>query len=44
MKNKKMEVIFKCMECGYKFRDPDNAERAQRYGCPGCGGTDIDLA
>jgi hypothetical protein len=34
------------MECGHKFRTVKAAERASfgPNGCPGCGGSDIDLA
>lgn len=35
--------MFKCMECGRKFRTTKAAERAANNGCPGCGGVDIDL-
>lgn len=34
---------FGCMECGRRFRTVKSAERAQSEGCPGCGGSDIDL-
>lgn len=32
-----------CLECGRKFKTAKAAERASMKGCPGCGGTDIDL-
>lgn len=35
--------IFNCVECGKKFNTTAQAEKAQRDGCPNCGGTDIDL-
>ena len=37
---------FACMECGHKFKTVKAAERASYSdaGCPGCGGSDIDLA
>src|SRR5215467_7414449 len=36
-------MMFKCLECGRKFRTTRAAERASMNGCPGCGGVDIDL-
>lgn len=38
--------MWKCMECGRKFRTAKAAQRAAfgDRGCPGCGGSDIDLA
>jgi hypothetical protein len=36
--------MFKCLECGRKFKTARAAERAASNGCPGCGGVDIDLA
>ena len=38
-------VIFECMECGKKFYSVTAARRAMNgdEGCPGCGGSDIDL-
>jgi len=36
--------MFKCQECGRKFRSVKAAERAVWNGCPGCGGSDIDMA
>ncbi len=38
-------AVFKCQECGHKFKSVAAAERATfgDEGCPGCGGTDIDL-
>ena len=35
--------MFKCLECGRKFRTAKAAEKAANDGCPGCGGVDIDL-
>ena len=35
--------MFACQECGRKFRTAKAAERALNDGCPGCGGSDIDL-
>jgi predicted nucleic acid-binding Zn-ribbon protein len=35
--------MWKCLECGHKFRTVKAAERAANNGCPGCGGVDIDL-
>lgn len=37
--------MFKCMECGRKFRTTRAAEKAAfgNDGCPRCGGSDIDL-
>lgn len=35
--------MFKCQECGRKFRKVEAARRASENGCPGCGGVDIDL-
>jgi DNA-directed RNA polymerase subunit RPC12/RpoP len=35
--------MFKCQECGRKFKTVRSAEKASKDGCPGCGGVDIDL-
>jgi hypothetical protein len=35
--------MWKCQECGRKFRTVKAAERAAADGCPGCGGVDIDV-
>ena len=35
--------MFKCQECGRKFKTVKAAERASHNGCPGCGGVDIDV-
>ena len=35
--------MFKCIECGRKFKTVKAAEKAANKGCPGCGGVDIDL-
>lgn len=35
---------YKCLECGRRFKTATAAERAMSEGCPGCGGSDIDLA
>jgi predicted nucleic acid-binding Zn-ribbon protein len=36
---------FACMECGHRFKTVKAAEQASfgPSGCPGCGGSDIDL-
>jgi hypothetical protein len=35
--------MYKCIECGRKFKTAKAAQRAANKGCPGCGGVDIDL-
>jgi predicted nucleic acid-binding Zn-ribbon protein len=35
--------MWKCLECGRKFRTTKAAERAANNGCPKCGSVDIDL-
>jgi predicted nucleic acid-binding Zn-ribbon protein len=35
--------MFVCLECRKKFRTTAAARRAVDQGCPGCGGSDIDL-
>jgi DNA-directed RNA polymerase subunit RPC12/RpoP len=35
--------MFKCQECGRKFKTAKSAEKASNDGCPGCGGVDIDI-
>jgi predicted nucleic acid-binding Zn-ribbon protein len=35
--------MYKCQECGRKFRTTKAAEKASFDGCPGCGGVDIDI-
>jgi hypothetical protein len=35
--------MFKCQECGRRFRTERAAWKASMEGCPGCGGVDIDL-
>jgi hypothetical protein len=37
--------VFKCQECNRKFKTVAAAERAMNSdrGCPGCGGSDIDI-
>lgn len=35
--------MFKCQECGRKFRTERAASRAVNNGCPGCGSSDIDV-
>jgi predicted nucleic acid-binding Zn-ribbon protein len=35
--------MWKCLECGRRFRTARAAERAANNGCPHCGGVDIDL-
>lgn len=39
------EPLFECQECGKKFYTEKAAERASfgDHGCPGCGGSDIDI-
>lgn len=39
----KKEPLFECQECGKKFYTVATAERAAYNGCPGCGGSDIDI-
>ena len=37
---------WRCQECGRVFKTARAAERAMNgdHGCPGCGGSDIDVA
>lgn len=35
--------MWKCLECGKKFRTTNAAHKASLNGCPKCGGVDIDL-
>jgi predicted nucleic acid-binding Zn-ribbon protein len=35
--------MWKCLECGRKFRTVNAAEKAASDGCPNCGGVDVDL-
>ncbi len=35
--------MFRCLECGRKFKTVEAAENAANDGCPNCGGVDIDL-
>jgi predicted nucleic acid-binding Zn-ribbon protein len=35
--------MWKCQECGRKFRTAKAGLRAANNGCPGCGGVDIDI-
>jgi len=35
--------MFKCQECGMKFRTVKAAEKASSVGCSKCGGVDIDV-
>lgn len=39
-------ALFECRECGRKFRTVKAAQAAMfgDRGCPGCGGSDIDVA
>ena len=39
------EPLFECQECGKKFYTTESAEKASTSdkGCPGCGGSDIDV-
>jgi len=41
----KRDPLFACVECGKKFYSAKAAEKAAYgdSGCPGCGGSDIDL-
>lgn len=41
---KKTGAQWACLECGRGFRTVAAARRAMHDGCPGCGGSDIDLA
>lgn len=34
--------VWKCMECGRKFKTVKAAEKATSVGCPKCGGADIN--
>jgi DNA-directed RNA polymerase subunit RPC12/RpoP len=40
---RKVSKPFKCQECGRKL-SLTQAEKAMSVGCPGCGGSDVDLA
>lgn len=35
--------MFKCQECGRKFKTVSAARKASLNGCPKCGGCDIDV-
>jgi len=35
--------MYICLECGKKFKTTRSAEKAVEDGCPGCGGSDIDI-
>lgn len=35
--------MFRCQECGKRFKSTAAAERAANVGCPKCGGVDVDL-
>lgn len=35
--------MFKCQECGRKFKTTKAAERAANNGCPRCGEVDVDI-
>lgn len=39
----KKQPLYQCLECGRGFHTAKSAERAMDNGCPGCGGSDIDL-
>lgn len=39
----KKEPLFECQECNKKFYTVKEAEKAANNGCPGCGGSDIDI-
>jgi len=43
-RRKTSKALFKCMQCGRKFRTTKSAERAMMRGCPKCGASDVDLA
>jgi hypothetical protein len=45
MRNPDRKPLFKCQECGRKFYSVKAAENASYgdRGCPGCGGSDIDV-
>lgn len=38
------QALFRCQECGRGFRTTAAAQRAVDEGCPGCGGSDVDMA
>lgn len=38
-----LDISFKCLECGKKFKTTAAAEKAFRNGCPKCNGGDIDV-
>jgi predicted nucleic acid-binding Zn-ribbon protein len=35
--------MYKCQECGKKFKTVATAQKASNNGCPKCGGVDIDI-
>lgn len=35
--------MFQCLECGRRFYSAGAAKRAMWHGCPGCGGSDVDI-
>lgn len=35
--------MWRCLECGRKFKSVRAAERAASDGCPHCGGVDVDF-
>ena len=35
--------MYKCQECGKKFKTTKAAQKASNDGCPKCGGCDIDI-
>lgn len=35
--------MWKCLECGKKFKSTKAAKKASFEGCPKCGGCDVDL-
>jgi len=41
---KRKAIQARCLECGHRFYSIYSAERAYFDGCPGCGGSDIDIA
>ena len=42
---RRREPLFQCQECGKKFYSVKAAKKASfgDDGCPGCGGSDIDI-
>ena len=40
---RKRVPLFQCLECGRKFYTTRAAQEATDWGCPKCGGSDIDI-